>query len=701
MRYRIAHPPSSYLETANRMPNEKTRHEKNNKPVTPSLSSTFRTNKNQITPKLAGSAPSAPVRPGRNGNRSDPHPSPSILAHNGDIGNASPTLDANVTPRSGARSTKLGGSPVIAGGNQSGTPTASRPVSMIEDHTPSRVRQPSHGTAGLGINDSSDTGSFQSGPISTTGSAIMGILNRRTSVGSNSHLADTAPSKFFHADDAQSVISAASVEEKPHLKKKAATFFYANGSSGAARNSPSPRSTPSPALRRDVPVKPNGAPQRSDPKAYSAPTTRSNLDRRNPSPRLLSPPLAPQQKPPPRPPSPLKSVSFEGVSATSKSQSAVKIKPEAVAPISQTRGEAVPRSPTAHLRKTSLNSTISNTPTGQRKAPSTSSGTTYSRTRTPSLSSNSSPFSAQPPPNVMAVPLTSSPDFSPRAVSFGSSAEMRSSNSDSLMSPRLTPASPTRADHRADLQPQDQLQKMNELAANARRERKVLDLEISNSSLLAINRTLERELRKQAAELRRFRRLSRSGRLSLGADSTKLRRSSIMDVSRDSYSGDDVSQLDSIAESFSDDTESLPSSTLSDSASDSPSQGSRRARDEKRLLLDLSMHQQMLIDSQKMSQSIKRCLTWTEELISEGMKALEYQVRVSEVELGGRVIVREEDCDDGEEAARGTALLSPAAEIERPGEWKFWELSEEPEERREDTEVPPLITDLDGSSSVS
>jgi hypothetical protein len=50
-------------------------------------------------------------------------------------------------------------------------------------------------------------------------------------------------------------------------------------------------------------------------------------------------------------------------------------------------------------------------------------------------------------------------------------------------------------------------------AANARRERKVLDLEISNSSLLAINRQLEREVRRQKTEIRRFRRLSRAGRL--------------------------------------------------------------------------------------------------------------------------------------------------------------------------------------------
>jgi len=39
----------------------------------------------------------------------------------------------------------------------------------------------------------------------------------------------------------------------------------------------------------------------------------------------------------------------------------------------------------------------------------------------------------------------------------------------------------------------------------------VLDLEISNSSLLAINRSLEKEIRKQKAELRRFRRMSRAG----------------------------------------------------------------------------------------------------------------------------------------------------------------------------------------------
>lgn len=63
-----------------------------------------------------------------------------------------------------------------------------------------------------------------------------------------------------------------------------------------------------------------------------------------------------------------------------------------------------------------------------------------------------------------------------------------------------------------------------------------------------------------------------------------------------------------------------------------------RPRDEERLKLDLSKHQQMLIDSQKINQSIKRCMDWTEELIKDGKKALEYKVRVSDVQLGGRVL---------------------------------------------------------------
>lgn len=197
--------------------------------------------------------------------------------------------------------------------------------------------------------------------------------------------------------------------------------------------------------------------------------------------------------------------------------------------------------------------------------------------------------------------------------------------------------SPTKAGH--------SIEHMNELAANARRERKVLDLEITNSSLAAINRTLEREMRKQTAELRRYRRLSRSGRLSI-ATSASMRSASgnlsIMEGVEGSQLSDmseEESEIDSELDSS--ESESLDDGSLSPSAM-AESDLRHRKKDEKRLLLDLSKHQQLLIDSQKMNQSLKRCLGWTEELINEGRKALEYHVRVSDVELGGRVLPPDE-----------------------------------------------------------
>jgi hypothetical protein len=187
-----------------------------------------------------------------------------------------------------------------------------------------------------------------------------------------------------------------------------------------------------------------------------------------------------------------------------------------------------------------------------------------------------------------------------------------------------------------------------------------MDLEISNSSLLAINRTLEREMRKQNAELRRYRRLSRSGRLSM-APSTR------------SFSGPALSTTSELDEGNSEFSSTRSQDELSDSTDEdsvvdegilSPDSlaehdAKHRAHDEKKFMLDLARHQELLVDSQKLNQSLKRCLEWTEELIKEGRKALEYNVHVQDVELGGRVLSPEELGDVGES---GRGLLSPSAE---------------------------------------
>jgi hypothetical protein len=218
---------------------------------------------------------------------------------------------------------------------------------------------------------------------------------------------------------------------------------------------------------------------------------------------------------------------------------------------------------------------------------------------------------------------------------------------------------------------QSALETMNELAANARRERKVLDLEISNSSLLAINRSLEKEIRKQKAELRRFRRMSRAGRFIPDTATAALEgspppgTSHLGDLS-DMSDGEDGPQIEDRAEE--EDPESSDNSF--DEGQLSPSAQLERDEvhrfgDEKRLQLDLSKHRDLLLDSQRMNQSLKRCMNWTEQLIKDGQKALQYQVRPSDVKLGGRVLVAEDD-HETTQAGESRGLLSPWSPLHCP-----------------------------------
>ncbi|KAK0713894.1 hypothetical protein B0T26DRAFT_379092 [Lasiosphaeria miniovina] len=192
---------------------------------------------------------------------------------------------------------------------------------------------------------------------------------------------------------------------------------------------------------------------------------------------------------------------------------------------------------------------------------------------------------------------------------------------------------------------------LTDLVASARRERKVQDLQITNASLEAINRTLERQLRKQTTELRRYRRLSRSGRLSLNSNTgRRIPSDSSVDggaLARAGMGLDDLSEEESELDAQEDESDDEYQSDSEASGELSPNtmafrDARHRQKDEQRLRLDLSKHQQMLIDSQKINQSLKRCLGWTEELIKEGKRALEYRVRVSEVEIGGRVLAPED-----------------------------------------------------------
>jgi hypothetical protein len=123
---------------------------------------------------------------------------------------------------------------------------------------------------------------------------------------------------------------------------------------------------------------------------------------------------------------------------------------------------------------------------------------------------------------------------------------------------------------------------------------------------------------------------------------------------------DDHKEEDTSDSSF--DEEALSPSALADR------DAYYRVKDEKRLQLDLSRHRELLIGSQKMNQSLKRCLGWTEELINEGKKALEYRVQVNDVKLGGRVLSSEEQAynERDAESGYGGTLLSAWTFPDRP-----------------------------------
>ena len=118
-----------------------------------------------------------------------------------------------------------------------------------------------------------------------------------------------------------------------------------------------------------------------------------------------------------------------------------------------------------------------------------------------------------------------------------------------------------------------------------------------------------------------------------------------------------------------------------------------RNRDEKRLKLDLTKHQQLLVDSQKINQSIRRCLDWTEELIKDGKKALAYKVQLSDVKLGGKVLSPldepDEDLssrqDDDDDIVDSTAKLdSLLAEVGRISDFTL----DQPQDRDSGIEMP-------------
>ena len=555
------------------------------KPFTPTLSAAFhRSNKSPLTPKLATPSPGNPVaRRLAQTDHSHPYSTPSKE----DLPAAPPSfLSANVTPRSGSRTTRRdAGFP---------SPTNTPPVSSPQ--VP--YVQP---TVGLGLNGIRRTERSPARPIKTEqprslrAKTVTGDGQNASRPNSFNEISTGSP-MFFHASDARSTNSSEvdlSSRPKQGRTSPASSFLYANGDQ--ERNSS------------------------TDESQYSAPTRRAGT---------LPRPATSRQGPSPSPR--LKSPRVSDVTA-----------PPALETHMNRQSPGLDQGlESAFQRYGSPPSVISERPQGlsigkHRKSSSVGSN---SQSVHPKDVLRASPLivpSSNQPDSLAPVPVLSDqiPTLRPRVFSNGSSV------SNDTHQPM--PMSPGKSDS-------------GEGQLNARTERKILDLEISNSSLLAINRTLEREMRKQNAELRRFRRLSRSGRLSM-APSNRSFSGTALSTTSELEEGSEMSSIQDDMSDFSDEDSVAGEGVLSPDLAEHDAK--HQAHDEKRFMIDLARHQELLVDSQKMNQSLKRCLGLTEELIKEGQKALEYNVHVQDVELGGRVLSPDELDDIGES---GRALLSPS-----------------------------------------
>ncbi|KAI9708808.1 MAG: hypothetical protein M1820_003763 [Bogoriella megaspora] len=561
------------------------------------------------------------------------------------------SLSNNITPRSSARRSRVDSPQSTPGSEVGGTPTS------VRGKSPSHGRTP--GPSGLGITDSprliaarpkSQVSGLRMAPVASgTGVGIQ--VTRGAARPVSEYLDKDNSPNFFRANEAKEAAPAPRFPEP----KKAATFVYANGEEDDERGR---LDVPSPAMSADdksitskffhadgTAEHPQAFPMLSPP--ISASSSKSSFVS---SPTQAVPPLLPvSQQSHPRSSSPPK----ERIHLSYRKGA------------SQVIPAGAQRHPTTSTSASTTPNLASQSHFDPQETPrrrSSAAASSYVKPRSHTKTASMSSLDITPRRASIGIQNTSSPISSPTPLHTSSPlsiAEEQTPNHKLLSQPisptsNTWPRSPTKSTNEpfqdsqdSTITPNPTLNHLNELAAKARHERKVLDLEISNASLLTVNRSLEREIRKQKAELRRYRRMTRSSMrgISMGMSRATSYGSGV-DVGGVNEDGleEGMEELGFDEEDF--DSEEEEDDITSESGSEEGMMG-RKEKDAKRLRLDLSKHRELLVDSQKLNQSIKRCVGFTEELISEGKRALEFRVRVSDVKLGGRVLSDDEDEDDG------------------------------------------------------
>ncbi|KAF9699308.1 hypothetical protein EKO04_003124 [Ascochyta lentis] len=667
----------------------------NSRPLKPTLASNRTaaktpTTKAPITPRLA-LAPSTPAsttsqtsRTVRSANGVAPRLAAPIKE---DATPAKSFLSTNITPRTSSRKSRVGVSSNASSPNASPatTPISSRPSSTVD------FAHREHGSAQSGpainANHSAPTGHRPRSAVggishNVTPTPRLPLSSIYNHTPPESSQAKDASPMFFHANSVKSPKEPVLPPKPP--QKKAAVFFHANGDQANSPRRPGVPSPPSSAVgRASSAVGKASLNVGKTPSTVGRPQLESKFLHADSTPELRPTPTSSPSIVAAAPDLPPNENSPHGPTIRASSPT------KDWGHLSYRKGASQIMRPNLHTRNSALSvlsgiSVTEEPENSQRRSSITSSLSRPGHYKSASLSSIDSVADLRRVPSHEAHATTPSPMYhGGRVVSHGSSVVDNTAptpsplaiSQNALPSPGLT--SPTKATGG-----QSALEMMNELAANARRERKVLDLEISNSSLLAINRSLEKEMRKQKAELKRFRRMSRAGRFStdvIGSTLDTFTAKRASDLSDMSEGEEEEEEEQNEEEEPSEEEMESSESSFDESVLENSVRAERdevyRLKDEKRLQLDLAKHRDLLMDSQKMNESLKRCLGWTDQLIKDAQKALDYKVSVSDVRLGGRVLVteddEEEDTSDHEEAM---GLLSP---------WS-------PPQRAADTLDPPI-----------
>lgn len=438
---------------------------------------------------------------------------------------------------------------------------------------------------------------------------------------------------FFHAND----VAKPELVQKETIIKKQPAFYYANGKEDEtttklrlAKIASPPQSTLSD-RRSPAPTTFLTAANVSEP-ALTPPLVSPALSSASSRSHYFSSPVtkAPSTVAPAVTPRPRDNV----IAPASTSTLQITARSEGEKPASPLNGTTpVQRVPLSSQRKVSLGLPSTRPPHTKSPSMSTIEPVSPNASRRRSATNVGSGNPASP----LAIKPSNDGDVTPRVRSPMLSA-MDGSNLDQVASP----SSPEKG--------------TNDFAAEARRDRKVLDLEIRNSSLQAINRSLERELKKQKTELKRFRRLSRAGRFSIAADAP----SSLATLDEDDLpmvNGDDEDAgrpsspfLDDVTDMISDDEDDDDSSSVA--ALSSSAHADRQAKDEEKLQQDLRKHRELLRDTQRTNQTIQRCVLRSEDLLRDAQKALDSSVRSTDVHLGGHILSEEDGLDSPQSRSR-------------------------------------------------